>query len=127
MLLMKSGNRELRKVLHPRTASVIKMDGKKVDESVISATGNYLAIYTACILVIFLAVSLDGFSFETNLSAAISCFNNIGPGFGMVGPAGSYADYSVFSKIVLTLGMLLGRLEIYPLLLVFIPNTWIKR
>ena len=127
MLLLKSGNRELKKVLHPRTASVVKADGKKVDESVISATGNYLAIYLACILVIFLAISVDGFNVETNFTASVSCFNNVGPGFGAVGPSGSYAGYSVFSKIVLTLGMLLGRLEIYPLLLVFIPNTWIKR
>ena len=127
MLLLKSGNRELKKVLHPRTASVVKADGKKVDESVISATGNYLAIYLACILVIFLAISVDGFNVETNFTASVSCFNNVGPGFGVVGPSGSYAGYSVFSKIVLTLGMLLGRLEIYPLLLVFIPNTWIKR
>lgn len=64
---------------------------------------------------------------ETNLSAAVSCFNNVGPGFASVGPACSYAGYSAFSKIVLSFVMLFGRLEIYPLLLILFPSTWFKK
>jgi trk system potassium uptake protein TrkH len=67
------------------------------------------------------------YGFETDFTAAVSCFNNIGPGLGAVGPMGSFAGYSVFGKIILTLAMLLGRLEIYPLLLALSPNTWIKK
>ena len=77
-------------------------------------------------VVIVFILSFEPFDFETNFSAAAACFNNIGPGFGAVGPMGSYADYSSFSKIVLSLAMLFGRLEIYPLLLVLIPSTWTK-
>ena len=76
--------------------------------------------FTAC----FLLVSIDGKSLETNISAVAACFNNIGPGFGDVGPAANYAHYSFFSKIVLSFAMLFGRLEIWPLLLSFSPSMW---
>ena len=72
-------------------------------------------------------LSLESFGFVTNFSAAAACFNNIGPGFGLVGPMASYADYSVFSKLILSFAMLLGRLEIFPLLLALSPTTWIKK
>ena len=64
---------------------------------------------------------------ESNLSAVVSCFNNVGPALGFAGPSSSYANYSIFSKIILTLAMLLGRLEIYPMLLFLTPTTWLKK
>ena len=70
---------------------------------------------------------IDGFDLETNFTAAVSCFNNIGPGLGAVGPSGNYSEYSFFSKAVLSAAMLLGRLEIFPLLLCFSPSTWLKK
>jgi trk system potassium uptake protein TrkH len=80
-----------------------------------------------CIAVIFLVLSVaDNFDFETNASAVVSCFNNIGPGFSKVGPISSYAAYSVISKWVLSIGMLMGRLEILPMILLFAPSSWIK-
>jgi trk system potassium uptake protein TrkH len=76
---------------------------------------------------IFLLLSIDKFDIETNFSATVACFNNIGPGLGAVGPAGNFSEYSVFSKLILTAAMLLGRLEIFPLLLCFSPATWLKK
>ena len=88
---------------------------------------SYLAIYLVCFVAVFVLLSFDGFDIITNLTAASACFNNIGPGLGAVGPAASYADYSVFSKLVLSGAMLLGRLEIYPMLFVFSRFAWSKR
>ena len=84
-------------------------------------------IYSIIIALVFLIISFEPFGVETNLTAAISCFNNVGPGLGAIGPNGSYADYSAFSKVVLSFAMLFGRLEIFPLLLACNPKTWIKK
>ena len=86
-----------------------------------------MAVYIICLFCVFLLISFEPFGIETNFSAAVSCFNNIGPGLDAVGPASSYANYSAFSKIVLSFAMLLGRLEIFPLLLFFSPSTWRKK
>ncbi len=127
MMFKKIGS-ELRRAVHPKSVSVVKFEGKKVEEDTLNGVGSYLAIYAVSLLLMFLLLSIETqFDFETNMTAAISCFNNIGPGMGIVGPMGSYADYSVFSKLVLMFGMLLGRLEIYPLLIACNPRTWIRR
>lgn len=127
LLLFKISARELKQVLHPRSVRMVKQDGKTVPESVLSGVTTYIAIYLLCLVAIFLLISLDKFGFETNFSATIACFNNIGPGFADVGPMFSYAEYSYFSKIVLSIAMLLGRLEIFPLILAFSPITWRKK
>jgi len=118
---------EIRRMVHPRAVSVVRYEGKVVDKDTLHGTASYFALYSLCIIVPFLLVSLEPFSFETNFSAVVACFNNIGPGFDMVGATGNYAAYSDFSKIVLSLAMLLGRLEIFPLLLTFIPAAWYRR
>ena len=127
LLLGKNIHREFKRVLHPRNTSVVKVDGKRVDERTISGLMSYLAVYVACLFVIFLLISFEPFDVETNLTAAVTCFNNVGPGLSAVGPASNFAGYSIFSKIVLTLAMLLGRLEIYPILLTLLPTTWVKK
>ncbi len=127
VILGKGINRELKRVLHPRNSSVIKFNGKRVDETTVNGVLSYLAIYLACIVAIFLLISFEPFTLETNLSATVACFNNVGPGLGGVGPSCNYGGYSLFSKIVLTFAMLLGRLEVYPLLLTLLPSTWIKK
>lgn len=126
IILFKKIGSEIKRLLHPRSVKVITFEGKRLDEQAITGTAVYLAVYIICFVLIFLVVSLDKFDFETNFSAVAACFNNIGPGFGVVGPMGSYADYSVFSKLVLTVAMLLGRLEIFPLIIVAMPATWSK-
>ena len=127
LLLGKSVRREFKRVLHPRTASVIKSNGKRVDESTVSGVMSYLTVYIACLVFIFLLISFEPFGLETNLSAVVACFNNIGPGFASVGPTANFGCYTIFTKIVLTLTMLLGRLEIYPILLTLLPRTWLRK
>lgn len=116
-----------RHMLHPRSVESVKFEGKKVDDETLAGVGVYYVLYFICIAAVFLLLSINGFSFETNVSATVSCFNNIGPGLGDVGPASSYAAYSPFSKFVLSCAMLLGRLEIYPLLIFFTASNWTKK
>lgn len=127
VMLVKTVHRELKKLLHPRSVRAVNMEDKRVDEQTLSAVTSYFAIYAMCTISIFVLLSIEPFGIETNLSATLACFNNVGPGFGAVGPIGSYADYSVFSKLLLTLAMLLGRLEIFPLILGLNPLAWRKR
>ena len=115
---------EIRRMVHPRAVSVVRYEGKVIDKETQTGTATYFALYSLCIVATYLLISFDPFSFETHFSAAVACFNNIGPGFDVVGPTGSFAQYSDFSKIVLSFAMLLGRLEIFPLLLTFIPSAW---
>lgn len=127
VMLFKTIKRELKRLLHPRAVATISLDGKRVDEKTISSLGSYLAIYILFFCVVVFILGFDAFDLETNISAAASCVNNIGPGLGAAGPAASYALFSPFSKIVLSLTMLLGRLEIFPLILTFSPSTWAKK
>lgn len=126
MLFSKLRN-EFKRMLHPRSVSVVKFEDKKVDNATISGISIYLFIYIVCILLIFLLLCLDKFDFTTNFTATVSCFNNVGPGFSAVGPMASYAEYSAFSKVVLSFAMLLGRLEIFPILIALSPATWSKK
>lgn len=127
VMLIKTIKQELKRMLHPRSVSTVKFEGKALDRTTTASIGTYLALYLVCFVVIVLVISFEPFDFETTFSAALSCFNNIGPGFSSVGPMASYAEYSAFSKIVLSLAMLLGRLEIYPLLIALSPSTWTKK
>ncbi len=127
IILVKSMRRELTHLLHPRSVKALKLEGKRLDEQTLSTTASYLMMYSACLVIIFLLLSFDKFDIETNISATVACFNNIGPGLGAVGPVGNYFEYTDFSKIVLCAAMLLGRLEIFPLLLCFSPATWTKK
>ena len=127
VLLFKMIKREIKKLVHPRSISVVRFEGEKVDEPILSSIAIYLAIYCLCLISVFLLISFEPFGLETNVSAAVSCFNNVGPGLAGVGPASSYAAYSDFSKIVLSFAMLMGRLEIFPVLLFFSPNVWKRK
>ena len=127
VMIFKSINQEIKRMIHPRSVSAVKFEGKTLDKTTINGLSAYLAIYVILFITVVLFISFEPFDFETTFSAALSCFNNIGPGIGAVGPMGSYADYSAFSKIVLSFAMLFGRLEIYPLLIALIPSTWTKK
>ncbi len=127
IIIFKTIKKECHRLIHPRSVRSIKFEGKALDTVTRHGVAAYLAVYMLCFLGIFLLISIDNFSMETNLSATAACFNNIGPGFAAVGPISSYADYSIFSKLVLSFAMLLGRLEIYPLLLLLSAKTWIKK
>ncbi len=127
LIVFKSVKAGLHRMRHPRSVKTVRVNGKPLEESVIQGTNLFLAVYCGIILLFFALLSIDGLSLETNLSAVLSCFNNIGPGLGLVGPTSSYAPYSYFSKTILSIAMLLGRLEIFPILLLLLPSTWRRK
>jgi len=127
MLLFKAIRRDVKRMLHPRSVSVVKLEGKAVDESIILGSTVYFAVYVVIFFVILLLLSLEPFDFESIFTATAACFNNIGPGLGAVGPTASFAAFSAPAKLLLSAAMLLGRLEIFPLLVAFSPSTWTKK
>ena len=127
LLLFKSLRRNIRQVLNSKKVQVIRNNDRVVDEKILNNTDAYLAAYVIIIIVSFLLISLDNFSTATNLSAVLACFNNIGPGLEAVGPTCNFSAYSDFSKFVLILDMLAGRLEIFPILALFSRGTWVRR
>ena len=126
LLLFKNLRRNIRQVLNPKKVQVVRNNDRIMDERVLSNTDAYLAAYVIIIIASFLLISLDGFSTGTNISAVIACFNNIGPGLEAVGPTCNFGSFSDLSKLVLIIDMLAGRLEIFPILVLFSKGTWRK-
>ena len=126
LLLLKMLRRNIRQVLYPNRVMVVRNNDDVVDEKVLQNVNGYLAAYVFIIIFSFILISIDSFSVETNVSAVLACFNNIGPGFDAVGPIMNYASYGWLSKLVLIFDMLAGRLELFPMLLLFYPRTWRK-
>lgn len=126
IILVKSFFQEIRRLLHPRSVSIVRLDGKRVDNDTIHGVLSYFVAYIAMIFLTTLLLSFDKYSFATNFSAAITCTNNIGPGLDAIGPAGNFAGFSVFSKFLLSFVMLFGRLEILPMVILFTPDVWRK-
>ncbi len=124
LLILKGLRRSVRQIVHPGKVEVVRVNGRPVDEKVMDNTNAYLAAYTLIMGLSFLLISLDNFSVLTNISAVIACFNNIGPGLEQVGPACNFGDFSILSKCVLIADMLAGRLEIFPILILFSRTTW---
>ena len=127
-LLFCAAKRELRRVTHPRNANAVKFEGKIVSDETLHGVINYFGIYMLLIAFTFVVLSFDGgagLTVESNITATVSCINNIGPAYGVV--SGGYYMYNWFSKLVMSFVMLLGRLEIYPILIALTPTTWIKR
>ena len=124
LLVFKSLRRSIRRILNPQKVLVVRNNGKPVDEKVLDNTNAYLGAYVIIILLSFLVLSFDCYDIETNLSAVLCTFNNIGPGLASVGPMCNFGGYSDFSKIVLSINMLAGRLEIFPVLVLLSRSTW---
>ncbi len=124
LLIFKSLRRNIRKILNPQKVMVVRNNGKAVDEKVLDNTNAYLSAYVIIIIVCYLMISIDGFSIGTNLSAIIACFNNIGPGMEAVGPMANFSGYSDLSTIILSITMLAGRLEIFPILVLLSRSAW---
>ena len=127
IIILKNFKKEIKKLLHPRSVTVIKLEGKPLDKTISKNTVSYFMMYIIIMMVSCLLISVDGFDLTTNSTAVISCFNNIGPGLGAVGPMGNFGGYSWFSKLILSFDMLCGRLEILPMLVLFTPTAWRKR
>ena len=124
LLLLKGLRRNIRQMLNPRKVEVIRNNGNIVDEQIQANTNAYLAAYVVIIFGVFAVISLDNFSVGTNFSAVLACFNNIGPGLEAVGPTCNFSAFSDLSKLVLSFAMLAGRLEIFPILVLFSKGTW---
>lgn len=127
LLIGRMIRREMLRLLHPRSVGVIKLEDKRVDDETLHGVNVFVLLYLLIIIVSLLLLSLDGVDFETNFSSIAACLNNIGPGFGLVGPMGNFGFYSPLSKLVLSMNMLLGRLEIFPILLAMMPSFWRRK
>lgn len=124
VILFKSLKREVQKLLHPNSVAPIKMEGEVVEGSVVKGVNLYFAFVMILLFVGTLLVSFDGLDFTSTFTGVIACINNIGPGLNLVGPMGNFDCFSYFSKIILSVLMLIGRLEVYPILILFLPKTW---
>ena len=126
ILIFKNIFRNIKQIVQPRSVNVVRQEGEVVSEHTLHATANYVSIYFIIVIISTLLIAVDGFNLETNLSAVLACVNNIGPGFSAVGPTSNFAGFSYFSKILLSFNMLIGRLEILPILILFSPTLWKK-
>ena len=124
-ILFKSLRREVSRLIHPNSVANIKFEHGNLDGAIAKGVARYFILIMAIFAAVLLLVSFNGFDFLTNFSAVAACINNVGPGLGeIVGPMGSYAPFTSFTKFILSFTMLIGRLEIYPILILFLPKAW---
>ncbi len=126
LILCKEVRKEFALLVHPRNVKTVKMDGKTVDHNIIRSTCMFLVVYMGIFALSFLLISIENKDFLTSFTSIAANLNNTGPGLGEVGPVGNYAGFGIFSKAVLIFDMLAGRLELFPLLLLFSPSAWKK-
>ena len=124
IMLLKAARAELRRMARPRSVIRVQMDGRRIGQETVHAVQTFFILYVLLILGCTLLLSLGGRDTATNLTASIACLSNIGPGMGLIGPAGNYNVFSPAAKMLLCLVMLLGRLELYPMLVLLSPSTW---
>ena len=126
IISVKNVFRLIKQTVSPRSVTVVRLDKEVQSEETLRSASNHITVYVAALAVTVLLISVDGFDFETNFTAVLSCISNIGPGFGAVGPMGNFSAYSPLSKLLLSFIMLIGRLEFMPMLILFSPSTWKK-
>jgi trk system potassium uptake protein TrkH len=126
MILSKGGAHEVGRLIHPKQVKKIVMDGRMVEHEVVRSVTAFFMAYVLIFVVSLLLISLDGMDTTTNFTSVAATINNIGPGLGKVGPSGSFADFSGWAKIVFIFDMFVGRLEVFPMLVLFAPRTWKK-
>lgn len=124
IILLKMAGREIRHIVHPRSINIIKLDNHRVDEEIVRGVTGFIIVYLFITLSSFLLISLNNYDFTTSITSVLTCVGNVGPGLAMVGPIENYSFFSDFSKLVLCLDMLLGRLEIFPIIMLFAPSLW---
>jgi len=127
LILVKSVGCEIKHMLRPKSVNVVRLDGEVIPDETVHAANRYLTFYTVIIMISIFLISFNGFDSVTNFTAVLTCINNVGPGFEAVGPAGNFADFSWFSKIVFSLDMLFGRLEIMPMIILLFPFSRSRR
>ncbi|MCD8083567.1 MAG: TrkH family potassium uptake protein [Clostridiales bacterium] len=124
VMAVKTGAREIQSLIHPRSIKVLKFEGKPMESSLIRSLGVYFAIYFVTLFVSILVLSLENYDLETNFTAVAATRNNIGPGLSKVGATCNFSFFNPLSKVVLMFDMLAGRLELFPMLVLFSPQTW---
>lgn len=124
MLLLKAAFSDLRHMIWPRRVNRVQMEGQRVEQAAIRAVFSYFTLYMLILLLGTLLISFDGFDTATNFTAALTCLSNMGPGLGLIGPSGNFSIFSDLSKLLMSFLMLAGRLEIYPILVLFFPSVW---
>ena len=127
IMLIKSAVREIKRAINPKSVISVKIDSHPVDEVLLSSTGAYFIVYMLLLTISAMLISLDeNLSFVETLTSVITCMNNVGPGLERVGTVGNFAYLSDLSKWVLSFDMLAGRLELYPIIILFLPSFWRK-
>jgi trk system potassium uptake protein TrkH len=126
VIYFKQIGKQLEFLIHPRSVKILRMDEKKIEHNTIRVVNTYLLVYIVIFALSMLVLSLDNFDLTTTFTAVSATLNNIGPGLGMVGPTGNFSEFSVISKLVMIFDMLAGRLEIFPMLMLFTPAVWRK-
>lgn len=124
IILLKSIKLEVQAIVHPRSIRKVRSNDRVVGDEAVKRVLTYLAVYILIMMLSVLLISMDGMDMTTNFTAVVATFNNIGPGLNIVGPTGNFGSFSVLSKIVLSMDMLIGRLEIFPILVLLSPGTW---
>lgn len=127
VLLVKYAVFVVQKQLSPHSVRRVTLDGERMDEPTLRATCGYLALYCITVVLAFLLLSLQGVDMETTFTSVLTCVSNVGPGLGLVGPSGNFGFWNAGSKLVLSACMLLGRLEFFPVLMLFAPGVWTGR
>lgn len=125
-IAFKTVKKEMASLIHPRSVKVLKFEGKTIEHTVLRSINTYLVTYALIFVVSLLLISLENLDLTTNFTAVAATFNNIGPGLAQVGPTGNFYGFSAFSKYVLMFDMLAGRLELFPMLLLFSPRVWMR-
>jgi len=124
LIMAKSIKKELHRMLHPKSVSLVKINGKKIGQETLQGVNIYFMAYVLILIGSVLIVSLNNFDFATTFSAVLTTLNNVGPGIAGVGPVENFAAFSDLSKVVFCFDMLVGRLEIFPFLILFSPDLW---
>lgn len=126
MIMFRTMSKEASHLTHPRSVRRIRLNGQTLSDEVVRGVHSFIIAYIFLLFVSFMIVARDGFDFTASFTSVIATIGNIGPGLGMVGPTGNYGDFSALSKIVLSIDMLAGRLEIFPIMVLFYLGTWRK-
>ncbi len=127
LIMVKSVGREIKRLLHPKSVNVVKVNGKKVTEDILQGVYMYFVAYVGIFAISVLLISLNNFDFATSFSGVLTAINNVGPGISGIGPTENFSAFSNFSKIVFSVDMLIGRLEIFPFLVLFSPDLWRRK
>jgi len=127
VMLVKSAFCDMKKMLHPNAVISVRVENKPLTDKELRGVHVYLSVYIVIFVCSMLLLSLEGFDLITTFTALTACINNIGPGLEIVGPMGNFSTFSYFGKLLLSFNMLVGRLEIFPMLLLFAPSIWKRR